>query len=120
MQYTHIGGAARPPACSLTYFSICSHNPNCPYLHQQATLCNVEGKGVPVKGEVFEVTTDDIKKFDELEGFAGGNILRNVYTRVSAFMAYICTIHYIESESLVCALYFGIQWISSIVYARVL
>jgi len=56
-------------------------NPNCPYLHRQATLCNYPGKGKQVMGEVFAVTSQDIAEFDKLEGFAGGNQLDNVYSR---------------------------------------
>jgi len=56
-------------------------NPNCPYLHQQATLCNYPGKGLQVTGEVFVVTSQDIEEFDRLEGFGGGDHLDNVYSR---------------------------------------
>lgn len=54
-------------------------NPNCPYLHQQASLCNHPGTGKKIKGEVFEVFVEDISAFDKLEGFNGLGINGNVY-----------------------------------------
>jgi gamma-glutamylcyclotransferase (GGCT)/AIG2-like uncharacterized protein YtfP len=56
-------------------------NPNCPYLHKQASLCYQPGTGKLVKGEVFEVTMEDIIAFDKLEGFSGLGTNENIYNR---------------------------------------
>jgi len=54
-------------------------NPNCPFLHQQASLVDNPGEGKHVQGEVFEVRTEDIVAFDKLEGFRGVIFNDNVY-----------------------------------------
>lgn len=56
-------------------------NPNCPFLHQQASLCNHPGTGKKVIGEVFVVELEDIVAFDKLEAFNGLGIHGNVYSR---------------------------------------
>lgn len=58
------------PSCS---------NPNCPYLHKQASLVEVPGTGKRVVGEVFEVTAEDIIAFDKLETFQGITRNENAY-----------------------------------------
>ena len=54
-------------------------NPNCPYLHKQASLVEAAGTGKRVVGEVFEVTAEDIRAFDKLETFRGFGRNDNAY-----------------------------------------
>jgi len=56
-------------------------NPNCPYLHKQASLVDIPGVGKRVLGEVFEVGINDISAFDKLEGFKGVTSNQNHYSR---------------------------------------
>ncbi|WP_109311317.1 flavoprotein [Ruegeria sp. AU67] len=56
-------------------------NPNCGYLHRMATLVDQKGRGKPIHGEVYRVTSSGMKELDKLEGFHGPGSPENVYVR---------------------------------------
>lgn len=56
-------------------------NPNCDYLHRMATLVGQKGRGKPIRGEVYRVTSAGLKELDKLEGYHGPESSENVYIR---------------------------------------
>ncbi|WP_170575417.1 flavoprotein [Ruegeria atlantica] len=56
-------------------------NPNCGFLHRMATLVDQKGRGTPVRGEVYRVSSTGMKELDKLEGYHGPNSPENVYVR---------------------------------------
>ncbi|MBO9447983.1 flavoprotein [Ruegeria sp. R14_0] len=56
-------------------------NPNCGFLHRMATLVDQKGRGKPIRGEVYRVTSSGLKELDRLEGYHGPGSPENVYVR---------------------------------------
>ncbi len=56
-------------------------NPNCGYLHRMATLVDQKGRGEPIRGEVYRVSSSGLKELDKLEGYHGPGSPENVYVR---------------------------------------
>lgn len=46
-----------------------------------AALLDIRGKGHRIRGELYRIKSEDLKKLDKLEGYIGRNMEDNVYVR---------------------------------------